>query len=285
MDEHPQQEASHLWDYLQIVRKRFWLILAIGIIAGTYSFLSAKRTKPIYRATAQVLIQRYNSQVVKVEEVLIPDAYTLDYYPTQYKLLTSRALAREVIERLGLDRHPEFNRKPEAPWPPLDPRQAIAAVLRAAIPKRKTGGKTNAERAALDPVTPYINAYLGKLKIEPVQESRLVNISFTGYHPELMALMANTHAQVYIDRDLKMKLSAAEEAVKWLEGRLGELKQGLQESEVALQQFQEQENIVALKTLLSGPGGSEENMLVQRLEELNSSLTAARTERLTVEPL
>jgi succinoglycan biosynthesis transport protein ExoP len=285
MIERPQEEALHLREYLQIVRKRLWLILAIVIIAVAHTSVTSMRVKPVYRATAQILIERYNPQVVKVEEVYALDAYTVDYYPTQHKLLRSRALAREVIRKLELDRHATFNSKPRKKWFRFSVRKAVASMVRAVIPRKRSAEESGTPEEDKDPLTPYINAYLGMLRIEPVEESRLVNISFQGPEPGLVARMANAHAEVYIDRDLEMKLGAAEEAVGWLGGRLDELKMKLRESEEALQRFQEQEDIVALESVLSGSGGSDENILAQKMAELSSSITAVRTERIGLETL
>jgi capsular exopolysaccharide synthesis family protein len=81
-----------------------------------------------------------------------------------------------------------------------------------------------------------------------------------------------------------MKISASKEAVDWLGGRLDELKLKLRESEEALQRFQEQEDIISLESVLAAEGG-QENIVAQRLAELNSNLTRARTERIGLSTL
>ncbi|MFQ6034103.1 MAG: GumC family protein, partial [Candidatus Bipolaricaulia bacterium] len=276
-------EAGHLQDYWWILRKRLWLVLVIVGIAVVHTLVVTTREKPVYRATAQLLIQRDSPQVLKGKEVLALDALGRDYYPTQHRLLKSRALARGVIEQLGLDGHPEFNPESRRSLFPFNVREALASVVRTVIPR---SGTPEGSADADDPLAPYIDAYLGMLRVEPVEDSRLVNISFEGHDAALVAQMANTHAQAYIDRDLEMKLSAAEEAVQWLSGRLDDLKGKLRESEEALQRFLEKEDIVALETILSASGGSEENLVARKLAELNlSSLTAARTERIRLETL
>jgi len=129
--EYQQEETLHLRDYLQIVRKRLWLILAILVIAMTHTLVTSLRVEPVYRATAQVLIERYNPQVVKVQEVMALNAFATDYYPTQYRLLRSRTLARAVIQKLELDRHPAFNPKAKKKRLSFNIRKAVASVVRA----------------------------------------------------------------------------------------------------------------------------------------------------------
>jgi capsular exopolysaccharide synthesis family protein len=223
--------------------------------------------------------------VVKVEEVLALDAYTTDYYPTQHRLLRSRSLAANVINKLALDKNPAFIPQAKKKRFPFSVRQAVASVVRLVIPKKRTHEEPDTDKGGGDSLTSFINIYLGMLKIEPLEDSRLVSISFEGRDPSLVTEMTNAHARAYISRDLELKLVAAEDAVDWLGGRLEELRGKLLESEGALQQFQEEEDILALESLLSGSGGKEENIVAQQVIELSSNITAARTERISLEPL
>jgi uncharacterized protein involved in exopolysaccharide biosynthesis len=286
MVELSQEEGLHLREYLQLIRKRFILILAIVIIGVAYSFTTSMCVKPMYKASCQILIERFSPQVVNIQEVKNQDAFAGDYYPTQYKLLRSRALAREVIQKLELHRHEAFNPKQEKKLIQFNIRQAVASVVRAVLPKKPTEGGLPPDLEGIDendPLTPYIGRYLTMLSVEPIRDSRLVNITFRGPGPTVVAQMANAHAEAYIARDLKLKRAAAEDALGWLETRLDEFKRKLQASEEALQRFQERQDIVALESILSGSGNNEESLLAQKLAELNSALTSARTERITLE--
>ncbi len=68
MEEYQQQEENlHLRDYWGVVWKRLWLILAVFVIVVVTTLIMSLRTKPVYKATAQVLIERENPKVVKVD--------------------------------------------------------------------------------------------------------------------------------------------------------------------------------------------------------------------------
>ena len=73
--------------------------------AATRSFL----TKPVYQATAQILIEKQEPNVLNFQGVTDQKAgFGIDdYYQTQYKLLQSRSLARSVIQQLNLLNEPE----------------------------------------------------------------------------------------------------------------------------------------------------------------------------------
>src|SRR4030042_2101815 len=104
MEDYPQEETLHLRAYWRVVRKRLWLILALFVIVVVTTLVTSLRTKPVFRATAQLLIERDNPQIVKVQEVMTVDASTTDYYQTQYKVLESRSLAKDVGQGLQLDK-------------------------------------------------------------------------------------------------------------------------------------------------------------------------------------
>jgi capsular exopolysaccharide synthesis family protein len=283
-EDHAEEHGGNqLGEYWLILRRRLWLIAAIVLIAAVGAFLKSVQMKPVYRASAKVLIERYNPQVIKVEEVMPDDVWANDYYPTQYEILRSASLAKDVIENLRLDRHPEFNLEPKNRWFPISVRSTLASVVRTVIPGEKKGMRDQGPAKNIAPVKAHVGIYLGRLDIDPVRNSRLVNISFEGYDPDFVAEVANAHAKAYINKNMDMKLSATQEAVGWLSGRLDELKQSLKESREKLQGFVEREDIVTLENILSASGGNEENILTQKVAQLNSSLSTARTERMSLE--
>src|SRR5438093_1897992 len=95
--------------YLEVLRKYKWLFITTSLAGAIIAAISALRAIPIYRASAKLLIERVAPQVVKVPEVLPTEAAeTSDYYPTQYGILKSLSLAREVVTKLDLQQHPEF---------------------------------------------------------------------------------------------------------------------------------------------------------------------------------
>src|SRR5215470_12424907 len=100
--------------YLEFLRKYKWLLITTSLAGTIVAAISALRAIPIYSASAKLLIERAAPQVVKVHEVLPTEAAgATDYYPTQYGILKSTSLAREVVTKLALQQHPEFVGTPE----------------------------------------------------------------------------------------------------------------------------------------------------------------------------
>src|SRR5262249_20690171 len=91
------------------------------------------------------------------------------------------------------------------------------------------------------------------------------------------ALVANTLAAVYIDQTMAFKLMASKEASDWLGQQIEEQRKHVEASELALQQYRERGDAVALE--------DRENIVVQRLADLNAARTKARDERIQKETL
>ena len=110
--EENREEQIDLRDYLRVMAKRRWTIItffAVVVLAvAVYTFTAV----PIYQATARVVIEKENPNLVSIQEVMAVDSTGSDYYQTQYKIIESRAVAREVIRRLDLQNSPEFFPEP-----------------------------------------------------------------------------------------------------------------------------------------------------------------------------
>lgn len=88
-----------------------------------------------------------------------------------------------------------------------------------------------------------ISAFILWLTIEPVRNSRLVNLHFDGRDPQKITTIVNTLADLYIRQDSQTRTKASREAVSWLMDQIALVKKKLEESENALVTYMEQERI------------------------------------------
>ena len=110
-----------------------------------------------------------------------------------------------------------------------------------------------------------------------MRNSRLVDISMTSTDPQLAADLANAHARAYIEQNLEYRFSASKDATDWLEGQLAEQRKKVEASEAELQRYKEQHDAVAVE--------DRQNIVVQRLSDLNGAATKAKTTRIEKEAL
>jgi capsular exopolysaccharide synthesis family protein len=116
---------------------------------------------------------------------------------------------------------------------------------------------------------------LRMIEIEPVRNSRLVDIHAYSDNPQLAATIANALSEQYIEKNLDDKYGASRRAVDWLSGEIDELRIQMEEAEKKLQEYKEDNQLVSLE--------ESQNIIVQKLAELNSKATNAKATRLTAE--
>ena len=111
----------------------------------------------------------------------------------------------------------------------------------------------------------------------PVRNSRIVELRITSSDPQLAADMANGVAKAYIQQNLETRFSASKDATDWLGERLAEQRKKVEETEAALQHFKETHDAIAVE--------DRQNIVVQRLADLNGAVTKAKTMRIEKEAL
>jgi capsular exopolysaccharide synthesis family protein len=268
-DKDIQESEIHLRDYVQAILRRKWILIVSFITLVTIVTISSFKATPIYQATTQVMIDKENPNVVSFEEVMSLDSTDIMFYQTQYKILASRSLALRVINSLNLKNSPEFK--------PDEESRGFLGTLVKKLRSEKESDKAATQRGKDEETSRLIDSYLARLNIKPIRNSSLVNISFEGAHPDIVTTIINKHADEYITRNLEVRFAASQDAVKWLQKQLHGKRGMVEKAENALQLYKEREKIVSLE--------DRQNIIVQKLEELNTTLTNARTERMGLETL
>jgi uncharacterized protein involved in exopolysaccharide biosynthesis len=139
---------------------------------------------------------------------------------------------------------------------------------------KNAGTKEEAERS-------LVGKFLSGYSVEPIRNSRLVDLSFESTDPVLAAAVANAIAKAYIVHTMEQRSSKSSEAKDFLAKQIDEQKTKLEESEQALQQYKERYGIVELAQT---PGQKEsENVAMQRLAGLTSNLIQEQAVRLEAE--
>jgi uncharacterized protein involved in exopolysaccharide biosynthesis len=244
-------------EYLVLLHRRRLVVLACVVAALLVAVLHNATARPVYEATAQLLIERQAPRVLNAVTEADSEPGTADYYETQYELLRGRALAERVLPRLGADRSEELLAGPLlSPW----------SRLRAAMP-------SGADRPA--PAADLVSTFRSRITVEPLAGSRLVNVRFRAYDASFATRAVNTLADAYVEQALELQFTRSQQATDWLDARIGEQGHRLKQAEQALLAFKEKKAMV-------GPG-SGRSLADQQLGSLNAAYLAARSDRLARE--
>ena len=268
----------NLQDYLRVILKHRWTILTVFAVIFVSVTIFTFTATPIYRATARLIIEKDDPKVVSIQEVMSVDSSGLDYYQTQYKIIESRSVAREVIRRLKLNENEEFVPKPKDTF--LDNiRQSIAdgvtfvgSLLKTEKPQKPTDPK-----AEIEDESPLVTAFIGRVKVAPIRNSRLVDIGFEAKDPALSAKIANTLSRSYIDLNLETKLKATQDAMAWLNSRIEDERKKVDQAEQTLLRYKEKHNII------TDFSKDVETVTAQKLAALNSQVIDAEVMRVEAE--
>lgn len=268
-------EVIDIRQYFNILLNYKWRILLFSIMVTAIAVLIVLSIPSQYTARASLLIESKQAKAVSIEDVYGLDTKSQEYYLTQIEILKSDRIAEEVINRLNLSQHPEFD-----PSAQKKPTLSLASIFEW-FPALKAFKKEPVE--ALEEEQNYRNSRLvlakfkRGLEISPIRKTQLVTIFYTSKDPKLSAQIANEIGRVFMDSHIEAKLEVELKANSWLNSRMGELREKLRVSEAQLQDFLKAEGLVDIQGV--------EGLASQELEELTSQLNKTRDRRVAAETL
>ncbi|MGH7860000.1 MAG: GumC family protein, partial [Candidatus Binatia bacterium] len=266
------EEEVHLRDYWRVLRKHRRIAVSIFLAVVVTTAIVSFTMDPRYTATATLQIERHAPNIAPVVQVQQVDALAYDkydYYQTQYEVLESRTIASRVIRALDLENDRRFTEEAESEGL----LRTIAGAILSLLPGAGEDG-VKPEELGVDPR--LINRYLRMLEINPVRNSRLVDVSFTSKHRDLSAEIANKHVEEYTNAALEQRLGMTLKAKEFLERELAKAKDRVVSTEVALNAFRKDKGIVSLD-------GGKTDIVSERLADLNGRFTEAQSERIRLE--
>jgi len=212
MSEHAREPAGdvHLKEHLRLLLKHRWLILAVFVTVAVTGSLWTLVQTPIYQAAATVQIEPELPKVLNMQEVTSTAQGSLEYYRTQYALMTSRPVLQNAIDALTRERDTA----------------ALAALGAGADPRVKQAGV---------------------VAVEPVRNTQLVLVTFQHPDPALAAKVATTVAQAYVKYNLDAKLKGTRDALAWLNEQMTGLRSKVEESSTALQNYRVKAGILGIQ--------------------------------------
>ena len=242
-------DTPPLASYWYVLLKRRWTVIATAAVLTAIAAGLSFRMTPIYSATARLEIDpetpllESNSSSGLYEKVEVDDTFL----QTQIQVLRSERLAWQTIEQLHLASH--------LGGAPAD-----------------EGATQQSEKRKVQ----LIGAFITRLKVEQVPRTRMLSVSFEDSDPQLAARVTTSLVNSYLEYNFREK----DEAIRrsgWLEQQVESLKTNVEESEEALVNYEQQNQIANT--------GDKQNVLEQMLADASRDLTSAESERIQKESL
>ncbi|MFN2099294.1 GumC family protein [Altererythrobacter sp. MF3-039] len=258
--------------------ERYWIgfrknIIFVGAIIATClvgALILTLLATPQYTASSLIEINRDEANVTNVQGLESDDSNKdLEFYQTQYSLLEARSIAERVARLLGAVSDDRLFSAFD-----VDPELALTN-------QSVDGGKPPAV-ARMDLAVGILQE---NISIEPVRGSRLVNVNFTSPSADLSAEVANLWVQQFQEATVERRFESTDDAREFLEGRLAELRQRLEDSQRQLVSYAAQKEIIPLSDSrdVEGNTNTAETLRLSNLKALNTALSEATQARIVAE--
>jgi capsular exopolysaccharide synthesis family protein len=260
--------------YLGIIKRWKWLLIAAVVISAIVGLVVTLLMTPQYTAQATLEIQRENARIVNVQGVEPEtNGVDLEFYETQWGLLQSQTLAERVATEMRVQNDPAFFE--------MFGQTEIAEQLR----QNSAAGTSAAQRQ--ERVRMAGKILLDHVDVEPERRSRLVNILFTSPDPQFSTRVANAWGEAFIQLSLERRFEATSYARTFLEGRLAQLRQRMQDSERELVKYASSARIINVPTSTTtgegAVGTTERPLVAEDLSAINRELNQATAERMAAQ--
>ncbi len=266
----------HLLDRIAVLYRYRRIAITVFVLTTAAMMIQGYSSIQYFRAQGRLLIE--NERTTAIPGIGAPEEFYEDpepYYQTQYKILKGRDLTKRVVAKLDLGQVPEFNGTLTPPATPVslvkDVRQRFLALL-----WRQEAPAPEAPKAVAPPdESALVSAFIGRVSVDPVRGSRLVDVSFDSVDPKFASRAANTLMEEYVDQNLQVKLQTSENMLTWLEKELANQQTKVEQSERALAEYRDKQNALSLD--------DKQNIVLSRLNQLNDAVTKAKMARVQKE--
>ena len=221
-------------DYLLMFRERIWYLIVTLFIIFSGSILYTFNKTKVYTAVSQVQLFRDDAsalgamgQGAEMEQNQILSAEDLN---TQISVMESLSIIKGVEQRLQDELRLRF-------MAPYEDTLSLSG-----------------------PLTP-LEILAKNRRIVPRRMSLMVNFAFSHPDPIVAAEVSNLFAKEFIDYNLKLNIDGSMKAVEDLRIRADQQKDRVEELELKLAEYREQNNAVSLQ--------SDENIAAAQLARLN----------------
>lgn len=260
--------------FFRLLQHRKWTILATLLALPLLTALAVVRMTPLYTAKTTVIYEPRQTTLSNIEQLVQPSLQDASI-ESQIEIIKSRNIIQATVDSLGLVLKPEFN--PEI----------TEADLRAA--RGDVGGVVgfiNRTVGGLTGFTPFppkvapqglqvavnneevIRNVLARFDVSAKGRSSVIEFAFTSEDPDLAKQVVAKIQGLYIDNQLELKFQSMKRATDWLNTRLDQLRQQVEASEKAVEEFRTQAGIVE---------GVSSSLVTEEVSGVSRDLVEAQT--------
>jgi polysaccharide biosynthesis transport protein len=221
-----------------------WVIILFLVLSLCAAIAYLIWTPKIYESRAVIEVDQATPKVNNVQDFNPGNDTDLpEVLKTIEQTLLSETLLLRVVKANALEKDPSF------------------------APPKKDGS------AYLD--SELVARFDSKVKVTLRHGTRLIDVTVEDRDPKRAQQLTESMVKEFVDQSFEQRLGLSETASDYLRQEADRLKAKLQNAEQAVQKFREDNNAVSLE--------DKQNIIVEKLKELNLKVTEANGERLKLE--
>jgi succinoglycan biosynthesis transport protein ExoP len=270
----PRGERNLAGAFRQLWR-RSGLVLLITLAGTALAAAAAWSIPSLYVAEARLLVGTPAPRALKAEAVLPEPEIGAERLQDESLILKSRAIARQVTDKLHLADNPYF--KIEPPWSPWTYVEWLAQCL------PQAAAWLHAQGLDLDPSVDLtaeqrenrlIGLLMSRLDVAMLGRSHVLSIKAEAPDGATAALIANAFADDYVAFQRQEKIETLDRVDKFLTDRIDELHEEVRRTDQAVEDYRRSNELYK-----SGSG----SVATQQLAQLNSQLMGAQSAKIEAE--
>ncbi len=248
-----REKEIHLKDYLNILRKRKLIVFSFFIITFTVVLINTLTATPIYEASTRLLIEKTDASPLMPNYGYVQ--YDPEFLQTQAEIITSFPVAKKVVKQLNLEEtydsyiegmdESDFSLNAVVGW--FKGLYAVASKITSNVLAKPVKNIQEIEEEEISKADAIAEMISAAVIVEPMEETRIVNLSFMSANPELATIIVNATAKAYMDQLLEMKMQASNYNMKWMGMKGEEEAEKLKKSKKALNDYMKANNIVTIE--------------------------------------
>lgn len=253
---HPSKDDGDISIRDILILFRQWKVILSCFIGGVllgvlYLLITPKQ----YRSTALLEVTTYSPKLhgSAREDELAKKTAEENYFATQVQGLTGLPLADAVMQRKEILEY--FSNIPD---------------YKELLEKETVVGSNYVYSAD------RLNEYYDRLvKVKPIRDTALIEVSVTSLSPQLSASLANIHAMEFIAQKNKNRAGSDSKDIGFLRKQAAELKRQLADAEAKLSEFAKDNAMTALE--------GEAEIAVNQVKDVQMQVSEARAARINAE--
>lgn len=264
------ENGIHLRDYINIVEKRYHVVLFIFLIVFFSGIVITYSQSPTYRSSTKIFVEQNEPEII-MPNISAAGINNPHFLYSQIELLKSKNVVEKIVHNLKQKDTfiNSFNKK-----------SSFFSQIREQITfffSKHTPTQKDAKKTYHDKIKKITSALLKDIQVELRGDSNVIKISYTHHDPLIAQTIVQEITRSYIDELLDIKVSSSQYTLSWLTAQADEERKKLENLERKLHSYMRENKIITIEDKIASTP--------ELLTDYSLQLSKARAKRKDIEEI